>query len=456
MTRARQKSGQISRFLKTVPVAVLVLWGCLWLNLNTGFWNIAPPANLDQLAYLIRSLLAFVVLPVGALTVFDAGKKLRLPALSPSRMLLIYGLVAIMASAFSPDPWIAFYWGVAFLATIFAAWTFACVDTPVTVSRLMLQVTWAVTFVVAVIIAYTGRVAIFHERESAYWMIHEAEKGLVISSGVARWAAVPGLVCLLRIYHTRRPLLIGFYLGGAATAGYIIYRMQSRGAIFGAAAAILFAVVAANRLRKYALPFLIFGALVMLIIEPSGEVSSSVGTYLRRGQTEEQFRSMSGRTRAYKLAMDAFKDAPFLGRGNWADRMIIGEHSHNSYIQALLNAGIIGFIPYVGSWLAGWILFFRLLQQENKLLPEDRTSLMEAGTVMAFFTVRAIPETTTASYSVDLLVMAAVYVFLESLTVALAGIQRPLKRRPVMRSWRGEEEAGLPAWQQPQAGGGNE
>jgi hypothetical protein len=81
---------------------------------------------------------------------------------------------------------------------------------------------------------------------------------------------------------------------------------------------------------------------------------------------------------------------------------------------------------------------------------------MEAGTVMAFFTVRAIPETTTASYSVDLLVMAAVYVFLESLTVALAGVQRPLKRRQAMRSWGGEEEADLPAWQQPWAGGGNE
>ena len=132
---------------------------------------------------------------------------------------------------------------------------------------------------------------------------------------------------------------------------------------------------------------------------------------------------MSGRTRAYKLAMDAIADAPILGRGNWSDRMVIGEHSHNSYIQALLNAGIVGFIPYVGSWLAGWILFFRLLGQENRLIPEDRSSLMEAGAVMMLFTVRAVPETTTASYSVDLLVMAAIYVYLESLTVAL-GVAR--------------------------------
>ena len=35
---------------------------------------------------------------------------------------------------------------------------------------------------------------------------------------------------------------------------------------------------------------------------------------------------------------------------------------------------------------------------------------------MMFFTVRSIPETTTASFSVDLLVMVAIYVYLETLT----------------------------------------
>ena len=39
---------------------------------------------------------------------------------------------------------------------------------------------------------------------------------------------------------------------------------------------------------------------------------------------------------------------------------------------------------------------------------------------MMFFTVRSIPETTTASFAVDLLVMAAVYVYLETLTVSTA------------------------------------
>jgi hypothetical protein len=43
---------------------------------------------------------------------------------------------------------------------------------------------------------------------------------------------------------------------------------------------------------------------------------------------------------------------------------------------------------------------------------------MEAGAIMTFFSVRSIPETTTASFAVDLLVMVAVYIYLERLTLA--------------------------------------
>ena len=58
---------------------------------------------------------------------------------------------------------------------------------------------------------------------------------------------------------------------------------------------------------------------------------------------------------------------------------------------------------------------------------EDRIHLLECGAVMMFFTVRAIPETTTASYAVDLLVMVAVYVYLESLSLQAIAKAAPQK-----------------------------
>jgi O-antigen ligase len=220
--------------------------------------------------------------------------------------------------------------------------------------------------------------------------------------------------------------LVAFFLGVAAVSFFIVYRMQSRGAIFGAVAALLFALLVSSRMRRYALPFAAVAIVVICLLDSPAVLSNQVATYLERGQSREEFVSMTGRTRAYEHGLAAFQDAPLFGRGQWADRLVIGEHVHNSFLQALLNGGIFGAIPYFASWIAGWMLFFRLQKRRARLSPEDRVCLLEAGTVMMFFTVRAIPETTTASYAVDLLVMVAVYVYLEALSVSIA--RRPLRR----------------------------
>jgi O-antigen ligase len=406
------------------PALALLLWACLWLNLDSGFWNIKEPRSLDEWQLLGRAILPFAVLPLASLLVL-CRRKLDLPGLVPSELLMIYGLLATIAAVFSPGPARSLYWSMTFLATIATAWTFANTRTPVDSARQMLQVTWAVMFVVIAIIACMARGSIFGNAPSAY-DVNLDLNDLVISSGVARWAAVPGLVCVLKAYHTRRPALIAFFLAAAGAAFFIVYRMQSRGAVFGSVAALLFALFTASRLRRYALPFLIFAVLFVIVLESPGMLSDRVTEYLHRGQTEAEFRSMSGRTGIYEAGLAAFWDAPLLGRGQWADRLIIGGHVHNSYLQALLNAGILGGIPYVASWIVGWLLFFRLQKKRYLLRPEDRLALLEAGTVMMFFTVRSIPETTTASFSVDLLVMAAVYVYLEALAVSTA--RRSLER----------------------------
>jgi O-antigen ligase len=397
----------------------------MWVNLDTGFYNIARPGNPGEWQLLIRAILPFFVLPAAALFLLIRSE-LHLPATAPSRMLMVYGLFASLASVFSPEPLWALYWSMAFVATILAAWTFIDRRDPVTSARQLLQITWVATFIVAAIIARQASAVIFGHLQTGYGAVTAELENQSRSSGVARWAAVPGLVSLVRAYHSRRPVLIAFYLGVAAVAFFIVYRMQSRGAVFGAAAALLFALLISSRMRRYALPFALIAVVLIVLLDSPATLSNQVTTYLERGQTKEQFLSMTGRTRAYAHGVAAFKEAPLLGRGQWADRLIIHEHVHNSYLQALMNAGIIGGIPYLASWAGGWVLFFRLLKREALISPQDRTRVLEAGTVMMFFTVRSVPETTTASFAVDLLVMAAVYVYLE--TLASVTVSRPLAR----------------------------
>ena len=411
------------------PISAVILWGCLWFNLNTGFWFITTPHSASDLLNLIRYVLPFVVIPVAGLILLQQ-RKLHLPKKTPTRLLIVYGSFATLASVFSPAPWVALYWSTGFLATILAAWTFIEKRDSLESARQLLQITWLATFIVAAFVGYQARNSVFGDALASHGVLTDLN-GLSRSSGVARWAAVPGLVCLIRAYYTRRRALMAFYLSTAAVSFFIVYRMQSRGAIFGSVAAMLFALLVSSRMRRYALPFAAVAIVLILILESPETVSTRVAQYVERGQNREQFLSMTGRTRAYRLGFAAFLDAPFLGRGQWADRIIIHEHSHNSFLQALLNGGLFGGIPYFLSWGVGWILFYRLQKKSARLSPEDRQCLLEAGAVMMFFTVRAIPETTTASFSVDLMVMVAVYVYIESLTYQVRATKFQQATRPI-------------------------
>jgi len=77
--------------------------------------------------------------------------------------------------------------------------------------------------------------------------------------------------------------------------------------------------------------------------------------------------------------------------------------------------------------LTGWWLWLKLWRAKRRLLAEDRELVFECGLVMAFFTMRAIPETTTAGYAVDLLVMAACYCYLESVSVAVLSANKAVR-----------------------------
>jgi hypothetical protein len=413
-----------------------IMWACLWCNLDSGFWDIAPPSTLGEWQLFIRAILPFGVLPI-AIFFLIYRRRLLLPSRSPSRYLMAYGCFAVLGTIFSPEPLRSLYWSITFLASILVAWMFIDQVDPMRSVRQLLLITWVASFTVAAIIAYQARVSVFGDAPSGY-DVHVELDWLSRASGVARWAAVPGMVSLVRAYHTRRKVLIGFYIGIAATSFFIVYRMQSRGAIFGSIAALVFALFVSSKMRRYALPLVALAIMFTLILDSPTAVSNRVATYLQRGETREQFLSMTGRTRAYQHGLIEFQSAPVLGRGQWADRLTIGEHVHNSFLQALMNGGILGGIPYCASWVAGWVLFYRLQKRRLNLQPEDRIHVLECGTVMMFFSVRAIPETTTASFAVDLLVMVAIYVYLETLTRLARNnrVKPQLMQFPVAQPWQ--------------------
>ena len=227
----------------------------------------------------------------------------------------------------------------------------------------------------------------------------------VISSGVSRWGAVCALVSLALSLQIRS-LLPRLALLAVTAAGFVmVYKMQSRGSVFGTVAGVLFLLLIERRTRRWFVPALLFAILAVYAYDYRHEVTSNVMNYMERGGGKNSLYTMTGRTDVWEEGWQAFHEAPFLGRGQWADRLLGIGHAHNTVVEALLNGGIVGFIPYLLSWVAGWRLFFRLWKRRRFLSTLDRMSLLQCGAVLAFFTARAVPETTTASYSPDLLMM---------------------------------------------------
>ena len=59
-----------------------------------------------------------------------------------------------------------------------------------------------------------------------------------------------------------------------------------------------------------------------------------------------------------------------------------------------------------------WILFFRAILRKTADQLGQRVILIQAGGVLAFFTVRSIPEVCGAMYGVDLMVMVPILAYL--------------------------------------------
>jgi hypothetical protein len=405
---------------------LLISWAALWWNLNSGYWVLRDyfvlPGTVG-FTQAVRAAAPWIVLVVGVSIVYGHRQIIATAVKQGSILkLMAYGCIAFAASVLSPSPLGAFYFGAAFLAVVFCSLLMSRPIGPDTsIVRPMLVVNWVITAFAAVMIVIEARDLLLGS-ESAYGIIGVVD-AKTRSSGAARFCAVPAVVALSRFVSGRGiwrwawvPAFVAFLV--------LIFMLESRGAIFGLLFASAFIVLMRHGVFR---SLFICGVLALAFstLDPDMAILDRGLRHIRRGQTEEEFQSMTGRTRAWEKAIDLTKKSRLLeqaiGRGNWADRMMIDEHVHNTFLQALMLGGVIGLGFFIWSWVRAWRNFWFAYQRRDRLSPPDRYMLLESAAVFAFFTVRAIPETSNASFSVDLLVMAPIMVYFDVLAARLRG-----------------------------------
>lgn len=398
----------------SAPLIFVIL---AWANINSGFWNLHGIESQLQTLNAFRAFMPYV-LPLFGIYFWYKAKCLH-HRLNPVAWLVAYGALALLASVFSKGFEGSFYFGMAFIMNVLIPAAFfiprqRLLGRPEVV---LLTSSWLIlaAYVIAIYIFMKDQLAIGYG-------IAGAIDSVTRSSGLARFFGVAGLLCFARVWQGQGKFRWVF-LPPLVFCSWVVWNMQSRGGMFGFIAGVLLLFF----LSRIPWRAIFLSCVVLIVLLASGQerfLIEKIKTQVARGQESEQFQSMTGRTHYWKLGWEEVVTHPVIGQGQWADRTSGVGHVHNSYLQALMNAGFLGFVPYMMSWITGWWLFYKLFRWRKRMQPIDQQLFMETAAVMTFFTVRSIPETTTASFSVDSMLMVPVYIYLFVLYQRMRGAWR--------------------------------
>jgi|WetSurMetagenome_2_1015567.scaffolds.fasta_scaffold57270_3 O-antigen ligase len=420
-TTTNPQDGRLKRwgYLFSIPA---ILWLMLWFSINTGpgAFDREPQDFVDWINA-IRSNFHYVVALVGLIYLVIKHSSVNILS-GPVRMWLIYGLIGLFATLMSPEPMDALYWAVAYLAVLLAMRAYMSTSDPLDTAEQLNRLNWMITTLFLLILVFFARdylMPVIIEQKSGYSLYGQIQTVAAMpmsrSSGMARFAAVPGVIAFVMLWHSQGLKRL-FWIALFFASAYLIYMMQSRGAIFGMAFAMSFVLLfQGKRSRIFGIIFVsLFGLMLLTDVIPVENVNA-VKDYLYRGQSEEDFRSMTGRTRAWDLGLATGLESPMIGWGFQADRFLIKEHVHNTYLYAFMTSGFPGLLAFISGLAWAWLLFFKIMRKYTIENAARKLFLIQAGGILAFFTVRSIPEVCGALFAVDYMIMLPILAYLNIL-----------------------------------------
>lgn len=129
--------------------------------------------------------------------------------------------------------------------------------------------------------------------------------------------------------------------------------------------------------------------------------------------------TLSGRTNGVWLdSWHLFLKGPIFGFGFQADRIFLnGQHAHNSVIQALIQTGIVGTIPFVLAFILTFVILLNLFKSQD-IEAKDRSFLVIVSALLVFFIIRSITES-SAFFGSDWLFLAPMIAYIQCLNSKL-------------------------------------
>lgn len=128
-------------------------------------------------------------------------------------------------------------------------------------------------------------------------------------------------------------------------------------------------------------------------------------SYILRGQTEQAFYGMTGRTYYWGQVWDVVLQAPLLGHGFYAQRIILDVFSvDNTYLQILVGLGFVGFLVIlVPLGIVAYKLYSRRPHAHSS--SQERLVWLQLASIYIIVMVRSITGPTFQDYNINLVLL---------------------------------------------------
>jgi O-antigen ligase len=232
----------------------------------------------------------------------------------------------------------------------------------------------------------------------------------IATNGVGQLAAILGVVALARLLHGARHRVVYSPLLVFSLVTMLLSQSRSPMLAFLIGASIVLLVS-----RRFWLFAVFGGALSALML--SSAYSETIYEFLRRGQSDGEITTLTGRTEYWEASLQALRESPLTGYGaNAGGRYILqsalGESGvstvHSTWVEVLLDTGIVGSILLLVAIGATIIYLFKLYSRAminpiSRLLWFESLGILTVLGVRSIFSVTFVWSSTVLTFGIVLL-----------------------------------------------------
>ncbi len=405
---------QEARGLMLTSILCLLVWS----GYNSTVYYCMDPLFPRSFINFVHGVRAFFPILAGVIAACQLAQRRSLPqwlGFSPLALLLLYAGIGLASSILvSPEPIGAAYWAFQYISVIVVVIAVASGSEPEAHLARFISVNWgccaAVCMGLLAGIPLLGGSTVSHTVGSplgvmAYGRVKDVMGGAAPrNTGFGRFAGIVILVGLAKLLHDRKDkktLFIWTPLMLAAGVSLLLSQARTSSVSVVVAAVVLLA----RAPTRWRVPIVMVALLALPLVWLTG-FDHAFMLYLTRGRGIDP--TLTGRTVTWANGWRALQQSPWVGLGFWADRYYLGgQNMQNTVLDALIQSGFLGVIPFVIATVWVWMGILRFYS--TKPAGEASSLPGELLGVMTFFTVYSLTEITYSFYSVGWMAMAPLF-----------------------------------------------